>query len=213
MNSRDKIIVFTRYPEPGKTKTRLIPLLGPEKAASFHKYSTELVISVVRTFAQDLFVTKEVCYTGGNPNLMVRWLGEDFVYALQTDGDIGVKMSRAFRQSLEADMNRIVLIGTDCPALSADILRAAFHGLLRNDVVLGPATDGGYYLIGLRRAADELFTDIEWGSSAVLAHTLQRAEKTGLSVGLVATLNDVDTPEDFLKHGGVCADRLANFEK
>lgn len=118
---------------------------------------------------------------------------------LQGPGDLGDRLSRAVdeaRADAAEPAERIVIIGTDCPDLAGEIVTRAFAELERHDVVLGPATDGGYYLIGLRVRAPELFTGIDWGSSRVCAQTVRHAQTAGLTIGLLEELQDVDVPND-----------------
>ncbi|MDZ4829786.1 MAG: TIGR04283 family arsenosugar biosynthesis glycosyltransferase, partial [Phycisphaerae bacterium] len=133
--------------------------------------------------------------SGSDPQTFARHFETDLPCAAQRDGDLGQKMHAAFTHMLrEADA--AVLIGTDCPDISSGLLNMALEGLQSADVVLGPATDGGYYLVGLRRPAPSFFEEMEWSTSTVLAKTLERASVLGLSVQLLPTLSDVDEPQD-----------------
>jgi hypothetical protein len=105
-------------------------------------------------------------------------------------------MASAFQGSFETGMNSVVLIGTDCPDLNASLLAQAFQALKQHDLVLGPAEDGGYYLIGLRRLIPELFTGISWSTAEVLQQTQSIAQRLGLAVAYLPLLSDVDRPED-----------------
>ena len=118
------------------------------------------------------------------------------LYRRQTSGDLGRRMATAFAEAFRSGALRVAVIGTDCPAITPELLAEAFQRLETADLVLGPATDGGYYLIALRRPVPELFVDIPWGSPRVLEQTLQRAQRLSLSVALLKTLSDVDRPED-----------------
>jgi hypothetical protein len=105
-------------------------------------------------------------------------------------------MASAFQASFEAGINATVIIGTDCPDLNAQLMAQAFQALHQHDLVLGPAQDGGYYLIGLRRLIPELFTGIRWSTAEVLQQTHTIAQKLELAVGFLPLLSDVDRPED-----------------
>ncbi len=194
--SGDKIIIFTRYPEPGKTKTRLIPLLGAEGAAELQRRMAEHVLAQAQDLAARREVSLEVCYEGGDEALLSTWLGSRFSYCEQRDGDLGTRMHGAFKEAFLKGCERVVIIGTDCPGLTDKLLETALECLHEHDVVLGPARDGGYYLIGLKRLCPSIFHDIQWGTHKVLAHTLDVAHSNGLSVKLVEIMNDVDRPED-----------------
>jgi rSAM/selenodomain-associated transferase 2 len=127
---------------------------------------------------------------------MLQWLGGDRQYIEQGEGDLGHRMERAFQENFEKKCRRVVLVGTDCPQLTAFHVKDAFIALETFDVVIGPSEDGGYYLIGLSRAFPELFFSMEWGTENVFEKTMERAKKRNLSVFVLGRLSDVDTPED-----------------
>lgn len=193
---RNRVIIFTRYPEPGKTKTRLIPALGPEGAADLHRRMGEHTMTWARRLKDTSGVSLEVRYAEGDERQIRKWLGLDIPCFHQGDGDLGVRMGRAFQEGFQAGMNRIIIVGTDCPGLTDDLVRGAFKGLNHDDLVLGPAKDGGYYLIGLGRPIADLFLEIPWGTPEVLKKTLRIAEALQLRVSLLEPLDDVDRPED-----------------
>ena len=207
--SRQRLIVFTRYPEPGKAKTRLIPVLGAEGAANLHRQMTEYTISQVRQLQTDRDVAIEVYFTASDmPPARLRdraafqnWLGSDLIYHPQGEGDLGTRMGQAFKTAFSSGIDSAIIIGTDCPSLNADLIAEAFQKLDQNDLVLGPATDGGYYLIGLRRLIPELFVGINWGTSEVYQKTVQIANNLKLSVANLTFLSDIDRPEDLGKLG------------
>ena len=194
----EKLIVFTRYPEPGITKTRLIPVLGKVGAANLHRLMAQ------RTIARSLFLQNsrqlsvEIHHTGGSQQQMQDWFGTDLIYQNQIDGDLGARMAAAFQNSFNSGVDKVAIIGTDCPDLKAEILAQAFDQLSDRDLVLGPAKDGGYYLIGLRRSIPELFDGINWGTSEVFACTRAIAQKLDLNIAYLPTLADIDRPEDLL---------------
>ncbi len=194
--AKECLIIFTRYPEPGKTKTRLIPVLGAEGAATLQRQMTEQKLAQVRELQAAYPVSVEVHFTGGNEQLMQSWLGSSLIYQRQSEGDIGCRMASAFQASFEAGMNSVVLIGIDSPDLNAQLMAEAFQALHEHDLVLGPALDGGYYLIGLRRLIPELFTGIRWSTAEVLPQTLRIAQRLELAVAKLPLLSDVDRPED-----------------
>jgi rSAM/selenodomain-associated transferase 2/rSAM/selenodomain-associated transferase 1 len=212
-----RLIVFTRYPEPGKTKTRLIPALGPYGAAHVQRQMTEHALGQVRRFQQfppqslvpplpespmpfpsqsPAITDIEVRFAGGNQTLIQNWLGQDLFYQYQGEGELGVRLARAFAAAFTEGMERVVAIGIDCPQLGPAEFAQAFAALEHHDLVLGPAADGGYYLIGLRWFVPSLFEQIDWGSDRVLQQTLAAAQSAQLSVGQLGTLTDVDRPDD-----------------
>jgi hypothetical protein len=191
----ERLIIFTRYPEPGKTKTRLIPALGPDGAADLHRRMTEHTLKRALTLKSEA-VSIEVRFAGGNEQLMRAWLGAQMILRRQGQGDLGACMDRAFRETFQAGAKRVVIIGTDCPALTGALLRTAFEALKQHDIVIGPAHDGGYYLIGLRRRVPQLFQGLPWGTASVLELTLRKAAELGFWPEQLTPLDDVDRPED-----------------
>jgi hypothetical protein len=192
----DRLIIFTRYPEPGKTKTRLIPALGPEGAADLQRQMSEHTLSWARKLENISAVSLEVRYEGGDEDRFRQWFGSDIPFFHQGNGDLGARMARAFEEAFQAGMGRVIIVGTDCPDLRDGFVREAFAALHHNDIVLGPAKDGGYYLIGLCRVIPQLFGKIPWGTAEVLPKTLEIAEDMKLRVFLLDPLGDVDRPED-----------------
>ena len=192
----NRLIVFTRYPEPGESKTRLIPALGRRGAADLHRQMTERTLSWARRWKECFPASLEVHFTGSSKESFQKWLGPDLSYRSQPEGDLGARMHEAFRQAFREGVEKVVIVGTDCPGLSEDLAQEAFAGLDQGEVALGPAKDGGYYLIGLRRPAEELFREIPWGTGEVLAKTLEAAQRLGLRVSLLKALEDIDRPED-----------------
>jgi rSAM/selenodomain-associated transferase 1 len=192
----DRLIIFTRYPAPGKTKTRLIPALGPKGAAALQKQMTERTVVRARQLLTEHPLLLEVRYEGCRRSLMKEWLGSDLVFASQGSGPLGLRMARAFQAGFRAGSQHIVLVGIDCPGLSVFLLREAFHSLADNEVVLGPALDGGYYLLGLRFFVPQIFKGISWGTRGVLEETLRALGPLSLRVFLLQALGDVDRPAD-----------------
>ena len=192
----DLLLLFTRFPEPGKVKTRLIPALGAEGAASLHRHLTAHILQIIRDFVKTNNTDLIICFAGAHVQGMRQTFGSDYQYQTQAEGDLGHRMSVAFADSLAQGRRRVVLIGSDCPGITAKVLDSAFSHLSHYDLVLGPATDGGYYLIGLSAPSPELFQDLPWGTVDVLALTLARAAGLGLRTILLEPLPDIDRPED-----------------
>ncbi len=196
MEPLECLIVFTRYPIPGQTKTRLIPALGAVGASNLHRQMTEHTLAQVRQLRAD-GVAIEIHYAGAETDReLADWLGADLVYRSQGDGDLGERMVLSIETALQAGHDRVIIIGTDCPGLNPEILQLAFQQLRDRDLMLGPAIDGGYYLIGMQRFIPELFVGISWGTSAVRQQTIEIATKLGLSLGDLPLLADIDRPED-----------------
>jgi rSAM/selenodomain-associated transferase 1 len=125
------------------------------------------------------------------------WLRRGWRASPQGEGDLGQRLNRAFADALADGTKRVVIVGSDCPYLHAEDIRTAWAGLESCDVVLGPAEDGGYWLIGLRAMQPTLFTEMLWSSDKVLSETIARAKALGLKTFLLRTLSDVDTAEDW----------------
>lgn len=197
------LVVFTKLPKPGFAKTRLIPALGPEGAADLQRRMTMHTVNRALRLRDDSGLALEVRYTGGDRADFESWLGRDLQYQSQSAGDLGERMSHAFASAIERGFRSVVIIGTDCPHLDRNIISQSFAVLETNDLVLGPAHDGGYYLIGLNRCPPELLQGIHWGTEYVLEQTLTKANQACLSWHLLETLNDIDRPED-LAHWEDC---------
>ena len=193
---RRTLILFARFPIPGQVKTRLIPALGAEGAAALHR---RLVLRALRTAHEACRAAPaelEVHFDGGTKRAMSHWLGDDALFFPQGAGDLGERMAGAFEQSFRTGSTATVIIGSDCPHLTPDVITAAFARLKETHVVLGPAADGGYYLIGLSRPMPDLFRRIPWGTAQVLADSLAVLRRQGCQPVLLEPLGDIDRPED-----------------
>lgn len=200
--SVNQLIIFTRYPRPGFSKSRLIPALGPKGAAHVQRALTELTLKKISPLLERGFLEARVWFEGSSVDEMRKWLGSGLIYEEQADGDIGNKMRVALDQAFkENGVSRAVIVGTDIHDLTDHIIKESFEALGNRDLVIGPATDGGYYLIGMNSAHPELFLNIPWGTGRVFEQTLGMANSGKLSAHILPTLNDVDRPEDlvFLK--------------
>ncbi|RTQ52393.1 glycosyltransferase [Hymenobacter gummosus] len=189
----EHLLIFARYPELGKVKTRLAAGLGA--AAALEAYEqllahTEAAVAPLAA-ARTLWLAA-VPPAGAAP----LWPGT--AQQLQpTAADLGQRIAHAFDAAFASGARRVVIIGTDCPGLSTAILEAAFRALHEHDVVLGPAADGGYYLLGLQQPQPTLFAGLQWSTDSVLRDTLALAARQGLTVAQLPTLRDVDTAEDW----------------
>lgn len=199
----DTVILFTRYPVAGKCKTRLIPALGPDGAAALHQEMTLHIVAQLTRLAAIHPHLLEIHHDGGTEEQMRSWLGSGHTYRRQAEGDIGRRMQAAISSHL-GRRQHLLLIGSDCPDLTAEILEEAFVALTANDLVLGPAYDGGYYLIGVDLKSSvsichTLFQDIPWSTDNVYLTTIKRAEQHRLRCHTLTRLHDIDTPAD-LRH-------------
>ena len=193
--SETALIVFARAPEPGRVKTRLVPLLGAAGAARLH---ARMVERALRTALAAGFDNVDLHCSPGVSNVFFEKMQKRFGVGLRSQGrgNVGERMYRAFERVLRR-YPYAVLIGSDCPALRPSDLRTAVRALRAGaDAVLSPAEDGGYPLIGLRRASRRLFDGVSWGGDRVLEQTRRRLARLGWRWQELRTLWDVDRPED-----------------
>ena len=190
-----RLIIFTRYPMPGEAKTRLIPAIGALGDARLQRAMTQRVSETARQSAEQFDCDLEVRFTDGTAGQMRRWLGAGCRLTRQGPGDLGRRLWRAVSDSFADGAGRVIMIGTDCPDVTPVDTHNALEALADNDLVLGPAADGGYWLIGLSRPED-IFAGIDWGTDTALEQTLSLAERRGLSVHQLDVRTDIDTPDD-----------------
>jgi len=192
------VVIFAKAPTPGAVKTRLVPLLGAEGAAALH---ARLVKRTLQTARAASFRRVELHATPGMDDPFFRFCAAHYSTALvaQAEGDLGTRMLVAFESAL-AHSPRALLAGSDCPALTGRHLRQADRALRDGaDAVFIPCEDGGYALIGLRRAEARLFDGIGWGGENVMADTRARLGVLGWRWRELETLWDVDRPEDYAR--------------
>lgn len=187
----DLLIIFYRNPELGKVKSRLAATVGEERAlaiylklASFTRAVTS-VINCDRVVYYSEFIDRED-----------NWANDDYFKHLQNGVDLGSKMKHAFETSFSQGYKHVCIIGTDCLELTSDILNEAFETLKKKDVVVGPAFDGGYYLLGMNRLITAAFTNKNWSTNTVYSDTIDDLERYRFSYGILPTLNDVDNESD-----------------
>ncbi|HHT9110408.1 MAG TPA: TIGR04282 family arsenosugar biosynthesis glycosyltransferase [Candidatus Brocadiaceae bacterium] len=205
------LIIFLKYPEPGRVKTRLAKAIGNEKACLIYKQLAEKVIT-------------KICQKNGEPydiyvfftpadkqHAIKTWLtpvfdkngGVDVYYKSQSGDSLGERMSLAFREILqERQHKKGIIVGADCPEIDASLIEDAFEVLREKDVVIGPAHDGGYYLFGMSKYIQDLFADIDWSTDRVFRQTMEKVYKNNLSCTILTTLRDIDTWEDFCAYFG-----------
>jgi rSAM/selenodomain-associated transferase 1 len=197
---RAALIVFAKAPIPGQVKTRLCPPLKQDEAATVH--GSFVLDTLERTKAAvarlSLHADRYLACAPSSALAFFKIMEErQGVSLLDQEGpDLGARMHRAFETIFERGYHRVVIVGTDVPSLPLEYYKQALELLERHDVVLGPATDGGYYMIGLRKAAPALFLEIPWSTERVLAVTCDKAKGLGLMVGFLPEWRDVDTIED-----------------
>jgi rSAM/selenodomain-associated transferase 1 len=186
--------VVMKFPVPGMVKTRLAKDIGVMAATEIYRQLAEGVMRRTRPKRREY--DRIIFYSPADmQDRFAEWIpGEQ--YRPQRGGDVGEVMSNAFNEIFEDGAARAVLTGTDIPGLHRGIIGQAFSELDRSDVVIGPAEDGGYYLIGLKFPRPELFTGISWGTPGVLRQTLSRIRELNLTPGMLTVLSDLDRAED-----------------
>jgi rSAM/selenodomain-associated transferase 1 len=200
-NARSKpagsaVLVFVRAPERGRVKTRLAAAIGDEAALRIYRRLAEHTLRGAGALAVDS-VRVRVHHTPADAGDAVRaWLGDEPVYLPQADGDLGRRMEDAFARAFADGAGRVVIVGSDLPDVSASLLRRAFAALDVHPAVLGPARDGGYYLLGLTGMVSGIFDGIAWSTPEVLAATLARFRAAGIEPAMLEELADVDEVED-----------------
>jgi rSAM/selenodomain-associated transferase 1 len=182
------ILLFCRYPRLGQVKTRLAAACGEEPALYLYKKMLRSILSDL----DEIELKLSIFYTGCDAQEAGEWLPGHRLYP-QVEGDLGRRLYRAAAQIFAEGATQVFLIGADCPGLDAALFEKAAAALLAGtDVVIGPATDGGYYLLGMKGLHAELFDDISWGTASVQRQTEQAAAKTGLKVTFLEEKTDMD---------------------
>jgi len=189
--SKAQLIIFLRRPELGKVKTRLAATIGPERALEV--YSTLLHHTLKCAAELDL---ERVAWTTGNGDVTELLAPYDFVVYEQRGNDLGERMEFAFDHAFNTGNSPVVIIGTDCPGITQDLLEQALYALQDHDAVLGPARDGGYYLLGLKRPFNLVFRGMKWSTETVARDTVKVLKEHALTLHLLPVLIDVDTEQD-----------------
>jgi len=194
---KTSIIVFARYPAEGKVKTRLASTIGARSAANIYKKIAENVIDEIKPVPNSnkyIFYSEET-----EKDLIKKWLGRRFYYAHQSGADLGEKMLNAFRIVFGHGANKAIIIGTDIPDLSTDVINGAIDALDNSDVVIGPAKDGGYFLLGMKNFYPKLFREIKYSTDTVFDETIKKINSLGLTFTRLNELQDIDTEEDLVQ--------------
>lgn len=192
MKTRNALLIFVKNAILGKVKTRLAESVGAEKALRIY---IEL-LRHTRDITQPLEYGKFVYFSSFIPDFDLIWSGDDFQQRIQHGDDLGSRMSNAFRDIFDEGYERAVVVGSDCAELTGEIIERAFHELEDSDMVIGPATDGGYYLLGMNEYHPELFENKHWSTETVFDETIQEMIDHGWIWQELPILADVDTEED-----------------
>ncbi len=191
--SKQLLMVFVKNPRLGKVKTRLAATLGNHKALEIY----HLLLEKTKVEIMPLMVDKEIHYSDfiDQDDL---WSNHDFRKFKQSGEDLGTRMSNAFKMGFEKGYDSICIIGSDCFDITSDIIDSAFKTLNACDFVIGPANDGGYYLLGMTKYNPSLFKNMAWSTSKVLEDSIQKIKVLGASFQLLQTLTDVDEEKDLV---------------
>lgn len=186
------LLIFLKNPRPGQVKTRLARTVGDAEALRIYRFLLEKTrrAALAAVAERWLFYSDEIDVGDG-------WPGDLFAKKIQRGAELGARMADAFRQAFEAKAARVVIIGSDCPALDGARIDEAFARLDAHDFVLGPTTDGGYYLLGMKQFEPALFQNIAWSTAEVLSQTALVIRALGRSAALLPPLSDVDTEADW----------------
>lgn len=187
------LIIFIKNPVLGKCKTRLASGIGDNKALSVYNK----LLSYTRKISLGIDSSRYLYYDS-NIELEDDWSNDIFIKKTQAKGDLGARMSSALSEVLTHSQHAII-IGSDCPQLSPEIIEVAYESLKTNDICLGPTHDGGYYLIGMRKNIPELFQNITWSSSSVYEDTIRIIEDLSLTYKSLPVLSDLDDAKDLAK--------------
>lgn len=187
--------IFVKHPVAGQTKTRLAAGIGHPKALKAYGLLLEKMKKIALTLQNEYDI--QVWYGNMIPGSDL-WSESPFPRFLQWGDGIGARMMNAMNQALEKGADKVVLVGSDLPHLTDEIVREAFGALSEESTVFGPAEDGGYYLVGMTAMSPEIFTDMTWSVDDVLAESQQRLAINSKTWAEVATLNDLDTVEDLV---------------
>ncbi|MAD98173.1 MAG: glycosyltransferase [Flavobacteriaceae bacterium] len=191
--SKNLLLIFTRNPELGKVKTRLAKSLGDEKALAIYK----MLLEKTKSETSKLDCTKRVYYTENVQSDDI-WPNDLFEKRLQEGKDLGHRMQNAFQNGFDEGFENVIVIGSDLFDISSEIIQNAFEQLQNNDVVIGPAHDGGYYLLGMKELDPAVFENKNWGTSTVFEDTMK--DLGNKKVFLTQQLNDIDVIEDMQLH-------------
>ena len=182
------LLFILKAPIVGSVKTRLAEEIGEVRALiAYQKMAKYLFDQLAPHYPY------EVHYAPSDAlDLMCSWLGEDHQFFPQREGDLGARMEEAVRSSFERSAETVILLGGDCPYVTCSVVGKASMAMRRSDAVIGPATDGGYYLLGMQTMHPCLFEDIPWSTDGVFRVTLERIKEAGLTVEILESLEDVD---------------------
>jgi rSAM/selenodomain-associated transferase 1 len=197
------LLLFIKNARLGTVKTRLAATIGSQAALQIYQIllTKSRESALLSNSDRWLWYSDEITEKD-------EWSSDFFTKKVQSSGNLGDRMSDAFRQAFEAGAEKVVIMGSDCPEITGEIIDAAFNLLAANNVVIGPTFDGGYYLLGMNQYYPGLFDNVEWSTENVFPTTIEICANAGLSVGLLPQLSDIDHEEDWLGYQRRVANRL-----
>ena len=203
------MIIFARYPALGKVKTRLASSLGKEFALGFYKECSIRLFEEVRNH-NDFFTAFLFYSEKDEMDKMKEWAGSDFEYYYQEGADLGERMSNAFNKVFTLGAKKAVIIGTDVPDISKNLITSSFKLLDEKDFVIDPSTDGGYYLLGMKNLNCDLFTGISWSTETVLDKTINRIDENNFNFAKLEQLYDIDDEHSLKLWMNECTENYDN---
>ncbi|MGA7839253.1 MAG: TIGR04282 family arsenosugar biosynthesis glycosyltransferase [Ignavibacteriaceae bacterium] len=192
------VIVFAKYPDDGNVKTRLAKTTGDKFATEFYKLCAQHTFRELNNLPEKTIKIYLFFVEGIDNEKIKSWVDYNFLFRPQSGKNLGEKMYNAFTEIFENGFERVVIIGTDLPDISSGIIMEAFAALENNDAVIGPSTDGGYYLLGIKSPKEELFSKIDWSTESVYQQTLDKLLNANMEVKTLTELVDIDTEEDLI---------------
>lgn len=186
------LVVFVKNPELGKVKTRLAQSIGEEAALKVYRF----LLNYTKQVADETDCDEVLVYHSLSVNPTDNWKGEKVKNKLQVSGDLGMKMNEAIQSVGLSDEGPIVLIGSDCLEITSDIIESAFNSLRDHDIVIGPASDGGYYLIGMNQPESFVFKNKPWSTDDLFNVTKKEIEKNNKKLFVLEELSDIDVEAD-----------------
>jgi rSAM/selenodomain-associated transferase 1 len=195
MTDKRCVILFVKFPEKGQVKSRLAQLMDEDLVLRLYE---NMVLDTIDMLIRGRFPLR-ICFTPPDArDRILEWLGQGYRAFPQTGDDLGDRMENAFERVFSEGVEDALLIGSDIPGLTAEVMDEAFTALLKNEAVIGPARDGGYYLIGFKKGAFEpvIFHDMVWSTKTVFCETMDKLHDASLKVHVLPELTDVDTVED-----------------
>ena len=194
----NNILLFVKYPKNGGVKTRLAKSIGDAAAVSLYKCFVEDILSSLQGLNAHIWICY---YPESAKDDMAVWLGSSYFYLLQKGGNLGKRMQHCFKSSFDKGFEKTIVLASDIPEISENIINNAFKSLEYKDAVIGPSYDGGYYLLGFNKKSynTEIFDDISWGTNFVYEETLGKIESYKLRYSVLDKINDMDTIDDIRK--------------